>query len=422
MRSEKASSLEHYLAWRLGILSLLMVIAVSTMVYLLSHNLGLSVTTFIFSALLALLISLQITSTVKSGFKRATIQLDAISEDNFAHVVKQQFEHGIVGQFHSQLQLLSEQLQTQKSRYDQHVFLVYQLISQLGIPVLVFNHQQQLTFANESSHLLFNQPWQSLVYSTANALGLNKTDQWRFKQGDNGWKIRSSQFIEEGETQELLIFIDIQAELKQQQMLAWQQIVRVLSHEIGNSLAPVSSLAQSLSSEINEQRQLSALALIIERCEHLQQFVGNYASLSKGIQLQPDTFKSQAFFSGLAELYPEVKLGLNIQLENIYADQTLLQQVFINLIKNAIEAGASQLTLTVDMQNQQQQFELIDNGNGILNDENLFVPLYTTKVSGQGIGLSFCQNVIEQQGGSISLKNHPDGGAVATIGLPLKPQ
>ncbi|WP_416306137.1 sensor histidine kinase [Neptunicella sp. SCSIO 80796] len=417
----RADSLERYLTLRLGILCLVMTITMSATVYLFFD----SVSAASFAGLTAVLISLvliaQIKNTVLSGFKRATIQLDAIGEDNYSQLVKVQFGQGMVNQFHSQLKALSIQLQTQKSRYDQHVFLVYQLISQLGIPVLVFNNKQQLSYANDASFQLFNQPWQSLKFSTTKALGLSretKDNDWQFGHADKRWKIRSSQFIENGETQELLIFIDIQAELKQQQMQAWQQIVKVMSHEIRNSLAPVSSLAQSLSTTATSERQQTALEMIIERCQHLQHFVENYASLSKGVQIKPSTFDARHFFATLIDLYPAIQITLDCQAAQITADQTLLQQVFINLIKNAIEAGADKIQLEYRYVNQQQQFDIRDNGSGILNTDNLFVPLYTTKASGQGIGLSFCKNIVEQQGGKIELSNNSGPGVTASLSLP----
>lgn len=415
----KAKSLEGYLTLWLGLLCLIISVVISLTVYLYSLNSSVAIVVGITTGLFSLLLITQIKSTVLSGFKRATIQLDAISEDNFGQLVKVQFEHGVVNQYHSQLKALSRQLQSQKSRYDQHVFLVYQLISQLGIPVLVFNNKQQLTYANESSYQLFNQPWQSLKFSTARALGIvENNNNWRFNSANTRWKIRSSQFIEDGQTQTLLLFIDIQAELKEQQMLAWQQIVRVMSHEIRNSLAPVSSLAQSLSANTSSERELSALNMIIERCQHLQRFVESYTSLNKGVKIQKRIFDAPAFFNTLSELYPDIEISRDIQAPQINADQTLLQQVFINLLKNAVEAGASKIALTFHC-HQGQHFSVSDNGRGILNTENLFVPLYTTKANGNGIGLSFCKNVVEQQGGSIELFNNPEGGVTASLSLPL---
>jgi two-component system nitrogen regulation sensor histidine kinase NtrY len=194
-----------------------------------------------------------------------------------------------------------------------------------------------------------------------------------------------------------------------------------LSHEIRNSLTPVAALTQSLQSKASSERDQQALELIGERCQHLQDFVSRYAELHKPLQIQTQWIKTEILFQRLTALFPDAQLqakGLHLQ---IWADLVLLQQVLINLIKNALEAGSSagSIELHFGQHDHQNEIRVIDKGHGIANADNLFVPFYSTKTQGQGIGLSLSRHIIEQMGGQLSLNNNSKGaGACALVTLP----
>lgn len=362
---------------------------------------------------------------ILSAFERATFHLEAINQDDFNQYAKPAFPSGKVREFHHQLNQLSKNLQQQKSRYDQHIFLVYQLIEQLDTPILVFNQKQQLTFGNAEFQNLFGQPWQMLRHASARLLGLSlKKQQWHLNDSYNKkiqvnqWQIRQSEFIEQGETHQLLIFINIGVALRQSQLHAWQQIIRVLSHEIRNSLTPVSSLAESLLDKADKPKDKQALEVITERCQHLQEFVERYSSFSKHLQLSCQQINSRELLARLANLFINVDLKIINETEYLWIDAAFFEQVLINLIKNAIEADATKITLTFKSRRQYQQIIISDNGHGFANLGNSFIPLYSTKPQGQGIGLSFCKNIIEQHNGSIELTNNNDSGVSVTIKIP----
>jgi nitrogen fixation/metabolism regulation signal transduction histidine kinase len=129
------------------------------------------------------------------------------------------------------------------------MFLLYQLIEQLDSPVLIFNKKQQLSFGNKAFFHLFEKPWQMLRNATPELLGLvYHQGEWQFTSAslNSKWQVRYSEFIDDGEVQQLLVFINIESALRASQLSAWQQIIRVLGHEIRNSLTPVSSMAESL--------------------------------------------------------------------------------------------------------------------------------------------------------------------------------
>ena len=430
----KVNSLERYLSyklWTLALPPLLLWLGFSSYINL---SLWVIVLGFTLLVLLAVTIISAINHKMLSSFNRAILHLEAVNQEDYNQYGKSPFTHGCVAEFHQQLKQLSERLQQQKSRYDQHAFLVYQLITQLDTPILVFNEKQQLSFGNEAFYHLYGQHWQMLRHASPELLCLelctHETDQkWQFTsaQKKQKWQIRQSEFIDGGQRHQLLIFIDIETALRANQLNAWQQIIRVLGHEIGNSLAPVSSMAESLASKAVNERDKMALNVITERCQHLQDFVSRYASLSQPLNINVQCLDASQLLSATSRLYKNMEFKLNCQVKHIWADETLLKQVFINLFKNAQEAHARCIQVNLTDDKHHSHLEIIDNGHGFSNLDNLFVPLYSTKPQGQGIGLNFCRNIIEQHHGMISLENnhnnnhsnkHPQQGVNIKISLP----
>ncbi len=355
-------------------------------------------------------------------FRRASVQLEALQNQDYSLVAKSAFGRGKVAEFHQQLTRLGEALQQHKTHYDQQLFLLYRLIDQLNTPILVFDHRLQLSYANAAFAELFGRPWQTLRHASPSLLGLNSEPEWQFADAYKAqqWQIRTSRFLDQGENHQLLVFINIQAALREGQLEAWQKLIRVLSHEIRNSLTPVAALTQSLQTKVTTEREQQALELIGERCQHLQDFVSRYAELHKPLHLQPQWLSAENLFQRLTALFPEAQLhakGLQIKL---WADLVFLQQVLINLIKNAIEAGSpvGSIEVAFNFRENTNEIRIIDAGQGIANPDNLFVPFYSTKTQGQGIGLSLSRHIIEQMGGQLSLINNPRGsGACALIQL-----
>lgn len=364
------------------------------------------------------------------AFKRASMHLDAVSNNDFCQYAKPAFIKGQVINFHHDLENLSDHLQQLKSRYDQHIFLVYRLIEQLDSPILVFDQNPQLTYANSAFNELYPQPWQIFRHASPSLLGLEYIDnQWKFteQKRENKWEIRHSEFIDQGKTHLLMVFVDIESALRQSQLSAWQQLIRVLGHEIHNSLTPVSALAQGLSVKMNTDREKHALTVITERCQHLQDFVSRYASITKPFHLNCQLLSVPQLAARIQGLFENIDLAVETNTQHIWADPAFIEQVLINLIKNADEASENDETirLVFSEENQKSVIKVIDNGQGFANLDNLFVPLYSTKQGGQGIGLSFCRNIIEHHHGTITLennsleKNSDVAGVTVTIILPL---
>ena len=274
---------------------------------------------------------------------------------------------------------------------------------------MVFNQKNKLSYANGAFTQLYPQHWQMYRQASPKLLSLtNHNKHWQFEDESKNqqWQIGQSEFIDNGEAHQLLVFTNIESALRASQLNAWQQIIRVMSHEIRNSLTPVSSLAESLLARTVEQRDQQALTLISDRCHHLQDFISRYSSLSQSLNLNCQLVPISPLVERLKGLFGSTNLVVDIKCENVWADSVFLEQVLINLIKNSSEAGADLIELNISSIKDKSMIEVIDNGHGFANLDNLFVPLYTTKQNGQGIGLSFCRNIIEQHQGTIELTNH----------------
>ncbi|MEP0355228.1 ATP-binding protein [Paraglaciecola sp.] len=422
MQIFKSKSLNTYISTILGSFAVLLLFFIACLLVV-AHwqlwNIGLALVVI---GLLLFTGILRFKHRVMSSFDRALLHIEAVKVEDYNQYAKSEFKEGVTAHFHNELTLLSEKMQTHKSQYDQHALLLYQLIDQLDTPMLVFNQKQKLTYANAAFSPLFGQPWQMLRLASPKLLGLVQTDKgWILPNKGQQWHVSQSDFIDSGERHQLLVFTNIDSAIRASQINAWQQIIRVMGHEIRNSLTPVSSLAESLESHSKSPREKQALAVISQRCHHLQDFVNRYSSLSQTLNLDIQRIDVTTFVSRLKGLFTQNNLTFFHKSKWLWADPTFIEQVFINLLKNAFEADATQVKIEISERGQASLINIIDDGHGLANTDNLFVPLFTTKQQGQGIGLTFCRNIIEQHGGVIDMKNNalPATGMTVSIVLPM---
>lgn len=419
----KSKSLSAYIFTVLACFALLFLLAISWILVVADWqgwNIGLTLVVFSLFLLMAIM---RFKHRVMSSFDRALLHIEAVKVEDYNQYAKSEFKEGVTAHFHNELTKLSEQMQTHKSQYDQHALLLYQLIDQLDTPMLVFNQKQKLSYANAAFSTLFGQPWQMYRLASPKLLGLTYTDKgWHLPSKDQQWHVSQSEFIDSGERQQLLVFTNIDSAIRESQLNAWQQIIRVMGHEIRNSLTPVSSLAESLASKSTSEREKQALDVIAERCHHLQDFVNRYSSLTQTLNLDLQPINVAMFAERLQGLFSQHDLMFTYKSQRLWADPTFIEQVFINLIKNSFEADATRVEIKIAEKNHYSLIKIVDNGHGLANTDNLFVPLFTTKQQGQGIGLTFCRNIIEQHGGSIEIKNNSisQKGMTVSISLPVE--
>ena len=211
----------------------------------------------------------------------------------------------------------------------------------------------------------------------------------------------------DGQRRLVVALKDVSALMQRQEMEAWQQLIRVLTHEIMNSLTPIISISETLKAE-NE-----AFSVINRRCHSLLDFVESYRQLTRIKAPEWTTFPVSELFEHITGLYPQVQTqgeGL------LTADRSQLEQVIINLIRNAYESGATEVEIIINNDN---EIRVKDNGSGMSIDVlgHAFIPFFTTKPTGTGIGLSLCRQIILKHGGTITVDSQEGEGTTFTIKL-----
>jgi nitrogen fixation/metabolism regulation signal transduction histidine kinase len=232
-------------------------------------------------------------------------------------------------------------------------------------------------------------------------------------------------FLLNSQSHRLYLLRQMTRELSRQEVATWKKVIRVIAHELNNSLAPISSLAHSGRQSIDhpQPEQLDRIFRTIEeRARHLHTFIDGYARFAKLPQPQPEVINWAAFLRSLRETAP-FTLANEPPLRAGVFDPAQMEQVLINLVKNAREAGAADgaIELHVDEHGGGWRIQVLDRGTGMPEDvlRQALLPFYSTKPAGAGLGLTVCREVIEAHGGRISLANRPGGGLAATLWIPV---
>ena len=233
-------------------------------------------------------------------------------------------------------------------------------------------------------------------------------------------------FTLDDELHTLLVVMHMTREISRHEVEVLKRVVRVISHEVNNSLAPVTSLIHSARLIAKKPEQVGKLDQVFdtveERTRHLKTFLDGYATLARLPKPRARAVDWGTFLPQLTALYPRVQWAPAPKVAG-YFDATQLEQVLINLIKNATEAGSGETDVEVRLTTHADgatEIDVLDRGPGFSSEalKNALMPLYTTKASGSGMGLSLSQEITEAHGGSIGVSNRPEGGAWIRVILP----
>jgi two-component system nitrogen regulation sensor histidine kinase NtrY len=337
---------------------------------------------------------------------------------------------------------LSETLRSQRLRALEATTLLRRVIEEIDVAVFAFDGARRLRLVNRGGERLLGQPAERVLGRPADSLGLGacmegespRTLEAAFPGGAGRWEVRSSSFRQDGLPHQLLVLSDLSRVLRAEERTAWQRIVRVLGHEINNSLAPIKSIAGSLGSLTRRQERpadweedlRSGLQVIESRSESLGRFMGAYARLARLPRptVGPVTVADWVHRVAALETRLEVRV-LDGPALIVTADGDQLDQLLINLVHNAVDAaletgGGVRVTWT----SRAGVVEVVvdDDGPGLPDPGNLFVPFFTTKSNGSGIGLVLSRQIAEAHGGALVLEPRQDTrGARARLRLPLGP-
>jgi nitrogen fixation/metabolism regulation signal transduction histidine kinase len=318
--------------------------------------------------------------------------------------------------------------------------LLRKVMAEIDVAVFTFDEKQQLRLVNRAGERLMAQPGERLLGRAAGELHLAeclqgeaaRTIQMAFPGGSGRWGVRRSTFREGGRPHHLLVLTDLSRALREEERQAWQRLIRVLGHELNNSLTPIKSMAGSLETLMSREPLPAdwrddarrGLGVISSRAEALSRFMKAYTQLARLPQPRLTRVELAPLIrrvAGLEARCPVVVLaGPDLSLQ---ADGDQLEQLLINLVRNAADAALQTrggVSISWQRDGDQLEVEVRDQGTGLPHTANLFVPFFTTKPGGSGIGLVLCRQIAEAHGGFLSLENAAAGpGCIARLRLPL---
>lgn len=377
-------------------------------------------------------------ATILDVLQRLGLQIDALAAEEFNtwHLAK--YNSGQAASLKGDFERFAERLAVKKQEYLQTEEFVFGFIEQLNVPILVLDHHLQFYLANKPFCQLQNTDIDNLMGYSYQQLGLlyqsdlNSVERWSCNK-DKGWageyQVVEHQLLRHGRPYRLLVLFSVEQKLRENEKQVWQKLFRVLNHEVRNSLTPIYSMAQSLQ-ELKELAELTPaqgameqdmLKVIESRALQLMQFVESYSVFNKLETPQPTSISTTEINQRLQAMYPELDIVEPPPL-TLKLDIGQIEQALINLVKNALEAqaqGEGKVQMSWTLQADKVIIRVLDRGKGITNPDNLFVPFYTTKPGGSGIGLLLSRELVRNQGGELTLENRADvTGCVAQITLP----
>jgi two-component system, NtrC family, nitrogen regulation sensor histidine kinase NtrY len=336
---------------------------------------------------------------------------------------------------------LAQTLREQRMDALEATTLLRKVMEEIDVALFTFDGEQKLRLVNRGGERLLNMPSERLLGLKAEDIGLadclkegasSRVIDAVFPGGSGRWEIRRSMFRQGGLPHQLLVLSNLSRALREEELKAWQRIVRVIGHELNNSLAPIKSISGSLTSLLQkdsrppdwEDDMVRGLAVIASRSESLSRFMAAYARLAKMPQPKFQPIQIGELVRRVVGLETRMRVTLNPGSElTIQADADQIEQLLINLIRNAVDA-ALETTGGVRLHWQRSggylDIVIQDDGPGLSNTTNLFVPFFTTKPGGSGIGLVLSRQIAEAHGGALTLENREDAtGCEARLRLRL---
>lgn len=387
--------------------------------------------------------SIRLQSLIIQPMQTASNMLSALREGDFSLKAGYVDPQDPLGQLMLEINLLTDVLSEHRMDAMEAHALMDKVIQNIDAAVLTFDPDCCIKLANQAARDLLGIQDRDLCQCYAAELGLDKvlecpanaTIPHPNPEKSGRFTVRKGTYRVGGEPHELIILIDVSRNLREEELLAWKRLIRVLGHELNNSMAPIQSLSESLQriaakpqhDEEDRADLVGGLEIIRQRTEGLSRFVHEYARLAK---LPPPRLKPVQIgeiVRRIASLYED--RGVLVDPDHrpeltLPADPDQLEQALLNLIKNAVEAAAEtrgEVRVLWKVQGEVLRLLIEDTGPGIANPDNLFIPFFSTKRGGSGIGLTLSRQIIEGHNGSLRLANRQAvTGCRATVILPLR--
>jgi two-component system nitrogen regulation sensor histidine kinase NtrY len=373
--------------------------------------------------------------------------VSAMRENEYSFRSREIQEGDALGDLAAHINALSGDLRKRRHRETETFALLERVVETMDVPVFAFDDGGRLQLTNPAAARMLGAPIESMLGTDAASLGvagvLRAADKGVVSltgaAGETRWMVRRSKFYQNAIPHTLLLLSDVGGVLREQERQAWQRLIRVMAHEVNNSLTPIKSIAGSLRMTLqrsgasagrpNPVDMEHGLAIIDERAESLNRFLQGYSQLAK---LPPPALAAFDVYPLLERVCSlEVRVPVALTAERnvaISADSAQLEQALINLIRNAADAAMQtsaqrppEVHVTLHREPGVALIEVEDNGPGITNPANLFIPFYTTKPGGTGIGLVLSMQIVEAHGGTLTLTNRANAaGCCAQIRIPTE--
>lgn len=334
---------------------------------------------------------------------------------------------------------LGQTLREQRQNLAQRELLLDTVVQNTPVALVLTDGSGRVTYANIAARHLFNEgrtlhglDFHELIASSPEALrravtsGEDALLTVEMDGSEETFHLSQRSFRLQGRPHRLQLFRRMTRELSRQEVATWKRVIRVISHELNNSLAPISSLAHSgaeLARRGDTTRLPGVFATIGERARHLHGFIAGYASFAKLPAPQPVEIRWKPFLESLA-LHCKFGLAGSVPEQPGWFDAGQIEQVLINLVKNAHESGSVEdgVTLGLAVIGRDLRIEVADRGPGMSETvlAQALLPFYSTKRSGTGLGLALAREIVEAHGGRITLANREDGGLRVSLLLPLR--
>ena len=357
--------------------------------------------------------------------------ITALREEDYSLRGRNTQRDDALGEVMTEVNALAELMESRKLEAVEAAALLRAVMAQIDAAIFAFDENDRLRLVNLAGERLLDQPRERLLGRTAADLGLTDLLAEDAPAAlDRRWDVHRSSFRERGRPHRLLVLVDITRALREEEAEAWRRIVRVLGHELNNSLAPIKSIATSLEQLVSRDELpedwrddlARGMRVIGSRTEALTRFTHAYARLARLPEPRKRNVDVDAIVRRVAALETRIPIDIRGPETQVSADEDQLEQLLINLVKNAAEAARERVVVRWDVNGDGLTMLVEDDGPGVSGTANLFVPFFTTKPGGSGIGLFLSRQIAEAHGGTLTLANRADAsGAVATLRLPLTP-
>ena len=372
--------------------------------------------------------------------------VSALREEDYSFRAREANPNDSLGELSLEINTLADILTEQRIQTIEATALLRRVVDEIDAPIFTFDPDQKLRLVNAAGERLLQQASARMLGRTATELGLDACFEARnaslvslqYSAPNARWMVRKRSFRQNGVPHTLIVLSDVSRALRDEERSAWQRLIRVLGHELNNSLAPIMSIAGSLATRLPQldlpegvkSDYQRGLDIIESRTGALHRFLQSYRRLAT----MPSPKLQQVELRPLAERVAILETRLPVRIEpgsdvTLMIDPDLIEQMLINLIRNAVDSaleqaqatqgGEPEVVLRWHQDNGSVLLMVQDNGIGLLNPSNAFVPFYTTKQGGSGIGLVLSQQIAEAHGGTIELANRKDTrGCIVTVQLP----